>query len=287
VGGKTSGAPARRDLRPGILRALAAAISLADITIRTRSLTFARLRLLGKRTPPRTSGRFRFPFGTVRYVDAPSLIGQYYEIFVERGYEVNGLPHAPTIIDCGGNIGMSALWFGRRYPGARITVFEADPLLAELLAENVRVLRSPPIEVRHAAVGDRDGQVTFESDAADGGHVRDGGGISVPAVRLSRYIEAPVDILKVDIEGSEFALLSDLCVTGKIDLVKHIVCEVHTGGTTERQLAELWSALLGAGFQLSLKSAHAAPHLPGQPEPTPFAALASGKSLLQLYAWRP
>lgn len=44
------------------------------------------------------------------------------------------------ILDCGGNIGMSVIWFKQRYPRARITVFEADPQTADLLEENVRTL---------------------------------------------------------------------------------------------------------------------------------------------------
>lgn len=47
------------------------------------------------------------------------------------------------------------------------------------------------------------------------------------AVRLSDLITEPVDYLKVDIEGSEFGVLKDLCATGKMALVKYVACELH------------------------------------------------------------
>lgn len=86
------------------------------------------------------SPAFRFPFGPVRYTATGAMLSLYREIFLGRGYEVAGLGDAPVILDCGGNIGLSVIWFKQRYPRARITVFEADPQTADLLDENVRVL---------------------------------------------------------------------------------------------------------------------------------------------------
>jgi FkbM family methyltransferase len=273
--------------RSGVLKKLGLALLVAEVTIRTRSLTYARLRWLTLRTPRRTAGRFRFPFGVVHYVDASSLAGQYHEIFLERGYEVTDLPHEPAIIDCGGNIGLSATWFKQRYPHAKLTVYEADPDIADILAENVRRLGLTAVEVRRLAVSDRAGQVTFQTDGADGGHLSAASGIGVQAVRLSDHLDGPVDILKIDIEGSEFALIADLCTTGRIALVKHLICEVHTSQATQQQLADLWAGLTAAGFRIALRSAQPVLNLPGPPEPTPFTTLASAKGLLLLYAWRP
>ena len=79
-----------------------------------------RLFWLGERNPRRVPGAFRFPFGPVRYMDAGVMLSLYREIFLDRGYEVAGLGDAPVILDCGGNIGMSVIWFKQRYPRARI-----------------------------------------------------------------------------------------------------------------------------------------------------------------------
>jgi hypothetical protein len=55
------------------------------------------------------------------------LENMFGELFLSQVYAVHKLPDRPYIIDCGGNIGLSVIWFKQRYPQARITVFEADP----------------------------------------------------------------------------------------------------------------------------------------------------------------
>src|SRR5437773_6120971 len=109
----TNGALRDGQLRRGVLfRVLKAQpmIALAAKVVKQKQLaTYSQLYWLSKRTSRRIPGVFRFPFGPVHYVDARSLADQYAEIFVNRQYEVAGLGHAPRIIDCGGNIGLSAL----------------------------------------------------------------------------------------------------------------------------------------------------------------------------------
>ena len=51
---------------------------------------------------------------------AGAMLSLYREIFLDHGNEVAGLGDAPVILDCGGNIGMSVIWFKQRYPRARI-----------------------------------------------------------------------------------------------------------------------------------------------------------------------
>lgn len=46
--------------------------------------------------------------------------------------------------------------------------------------------------------------------------------MSVDVVLLSDLITEPVDYLKVDIEGSEFGVLKDLCATGKMGSVNFV-----------------------------------------------------------------
>src|ERR1700693_4874079 len=49
------------------------------------------------------------------------------EIFIRQDYIFVSRRPDPLIIDCGSNIGMSILYFKRRYPKARIIGFEPDP----------------------------------------------------------------------------------------------------------------------------------------------------------------
>jgi FkbM family methyltransferase len=211
----------------------------------------------------------------------------YTELFREHIYEVKSLPAAPRIIDCGGNIGMSVIWFKQRYPQARITVFEADPTLADILADNVHHLGLTSVEVVKAAVSGTSSRVGFARQRAMTGHLSAEGELYTDCVRLSERLDEPVDLLKVDIEGSEFSLLSDLCASGKIKLVKHLICEIHGSTQLQVHFGDLWTELCRAGFQVTVSGGFTHPGLPGEPDPTPFASVESGKYLLWLYAWRP
>jgi len=45
-------------------------------------------------------------------------------------------------VDCGANIGVSALYFARRYPAAKILAIEPDPANYEMLVRNTRQVAS-------------------------------------------------------------------------------------------------------------------------------------------------
>lgn len=277
---------ARMDVLTKAFAALQDPVWVAKATIQTRSSVAARLFWLYKRTPPRVSGVFRFPYGQVRYLDALSLLTVYSEIFVRRLYEVAGLGATPYIIDCGGNIGLSVVWFKQQYSRATITVFEADPTIADVLEENMHTLGLQSVEVVRAAVGGVSGPVTFVADGTLSGRVSSEPGLIIESVRLSNRIHRSVDLLKVDIEGGEFDLFKDMCATGQINLVRNIVCEIHGSGEVQEQVAELWAALSDAGFRLTVGATETVAELPGATEPTPFPQAHSGKFVLYLYAWR-
>ncbi len=260
---------------------------VGQVTLQTRAFTCARLFWLRKRKKRFVPGTFRFPFGPVRYIDAGVLLGLYLEIFLDRAYEVQGLGPSPFIIDCGANIGLSVIQAKQCYPHARILAFEAEPAIAATLEANVAALGLADVEVVRAAVGGFNGMVTFVSKGSLGGHVSaaDGQGVTVKAVRLSDYINEPVDMLKVDIEGSEFDLIHDLCATGKISFIRHMICEVHGNSRMLERVAALWSDLAKAGFRVTISRAMINAGLPGPSDPVPFPAIESGKYLVWFYAW--
>ena len=46
-------------------------------------------------------------------------------------------------------------------------------------------------------------------------------------MKLSDYINRPVDIFKMDIEGGEWDVMDDLVATGKIELIDRMFIEYH------------------------------------------------------------
>jgi hypothetical protein len=51
--------------------------------------------------------------------------------------------------------------------------------------------------------------------------------VRLKAVRLSDFIDREVDLLKLDVEGAERFVLTDLDATGKLRSIKNIVMEYH------------------------------------------------------------
>lgn len=259
----------------------------------TRTVVYPRMLWHILRKSHRTRGEMRLPFGRIRYADADSLRTTYHQIFVQGIYQVDGLGDAPKIIDCGGNIGLSVIACKLRYPRARIVVFEADPALAAILAWNIKSLGMTDVTIEAKAVGAANGQALFQPDGAVDGHVIASGGattasanaISVPAVRLSDLIaeDEPVDLLKMDIEGSEYDVISDLSQSGRLAQVRSLICEVHGNPSTQRRFAELWRQLTEAGFCLSLYDARVG----GEPRETPFPVIPGKDYAVIVYAWRP
>lgn len=271
----------------GLQNLLWSAKHLIGVAPRDEKETFARLSWNVRRQPRYTDGHFQFPFGDLRYVDALVLKYQYREIFIQRGYDFACSHDSPLILDCGGNIGLSVVWFKQRYPKSRVTVFEADPSIAEVLTSNMAVLKLNDVEIVQAAVWNQAGTVAFAADGADAGRINERAGHrEVKSVRLADFITEPVDLLKLDIEGAEYSVVSDLYGTGKLRLVNRLICEIHSRSEERHQMAALLSALVQDGFKISFNHARSAPDLNGDAEPTPFPSVPDGKCLLHLYAWR-
>jgi FkbM family methyltransferase len=159
----------------------------------------------------------------------------FLQVFWDLQYE-HGLPINPAlIVDAGANIGMSALFFARQYPRARILSIEPNEVNFQLLQKNtagypnVQCLRGAlwPVE---STVG-----ISNETDCKNPssyqvGELSDGHGTAVPCftpLSLLRLAQAEaIDIFKIDIEGSELELFSRGSETW-LGKVRVILAELH------------------------------------------------------------
>ena len=169
--------------------------------------------------------------GTIAVRDFSELL-VLWEVFVAEVYDVPELPSsAAVVLDLGCNVGASMLWFGRRYPGARIVGYEADPATAALARGNTAGL--PNSEVHSAALAAEDGEITFwripGHSWASGTFERRGVPVTVPAVGLDTVLagfDQPVDVLKLNIEGAEHPVLA---AARRLDRVRTILGQYHPG----------------------------------------------------------
>lgn len=135
--------------------------------------------------------------------------------FVDGEYKLEQPKSAEVILDLGGYIGESALYFSLIYPEANIYVYEPDPYNFSALETSFR--NHPKIICVNEAVSDQPGQLDFYSrDNGVGSTMVDRDGdmpthqvatTTVDSIR-NKYDLSHIDILKFDIEGYEYKVLS-------------------------------------------------------------------------------
>jgi len=121
------------------------------------------------------------------------------------------LGRPPRAMDLGANIGMFGAWFLSQYPGAKVTAYEADPDNARVHGLTVEANRGTHRwQLYAAAAASEDGEVAFVGGRATNSRLAEPGedSTTVPAHDVLGRA-ADVDLFKVDIEGGEWALLSD------------------------------------------------------------------------------
>jgi FkbM family methyltransferase len=152
------------------------------------------------------------------------------EVFLDECYK--SCQEAPaTILDCGSNIGMSIMFFKSIWPNSQIVGVEASPHVFKLLEKNVQDISN--VTVLNVAVGDHHGEIPFYSSTQDSlvGSINPLRGaaeaVNVRSIPISDLIDGPLDLLKIDIEGSEADAFSDLESSGKIRLIREMLIEYH------------------------------------------------------------
>jgi FkbM family methyltransferase len=162
----------------------------------------------------------------------------FVQIFLRGDLDFSVPGAAPKIIvDAGANIGLASLYLARRFPEARIIAIEFE-------AENFRQLQSntaayPNIECVHAGLWPTDGWIEVANpDAAKWAHFPTATAAGAEATGSVRAVSMPtlmaergigsIDLLKIDIEGSEYELFDaeprwlDAVATVAIELHDHL-----------------------------------------------------------------
>ena len=215
-------------------------------------------RLRSSRTTPdngKTShepGQLKIGSRIIHFRDPDSTHTAIKNIFEQRIYDFEAIKPNPVIIDAGAHIGIATLRFKQLYPDAQITCFEPDSASLTMLHRNIDINSLENVEVIQAALSDKDGEAGFHTDGADGSRVDPGASGKCRTVRLSRFLNSPVDMLKLNVEGAEFDVLNELDVAGKLGLVERIVIEYHGWPDGQQSLGEILSILAKNSFRYLL-----------------------------------
>lgn len=215
-----------------------------------RTSEFDRLRLRYASLPRYTPTRLVFRAFTFDVLDAASVIWQIKETFFDEHLKFKSDSPTPVIIDCGSNVGVTATYFSKLFPNADIIAFEADPATAEVLKKNLQANGIKNVQVIEKAVWTDNRGVAFAPDHADGGSIYSSGEkINVPSLRIKDFIQErrQVDMLKIDIEGAETAVIAD-CAEA-LQKIHYIMLEYHSWKNRPQDLDVILNTLTKNNFR--------------------------------------
>ncbi len=226
-------------------------------------------RFMEGRVPGVSLYRQRLPGGTLEVPRFGDFFWTFLEVYLDEDYFFPSEKSDPFIINLGANIGVDEVYFKWLYPQCRILSFEALPENAAILKKNIERNRFRDVEVVEAAVGDREKRLTMYGDRraatvakgliqeqvkAHGEYA--GKEVEVNVVPLSPFLKEgeEVDLLKVDIEGAEETVITELDRAGKLRYVKYLVVEYHRYSFTENKLSRIVDALERNRFDITFRS---------------------------------
>lgn len=129
------------------------------------------------------------------------------EVYIEEIYNVRGFipKKGDTVVDVGANFGDSTIWWAKVY-GAKVKAFEPLDKVYDVLKENVE-LNHADVELFHMALGDGSLLRGFseENMLTSSGETGD---LQFTSQRLDDIMVEKPDLLKIDVEGFEYEVLS-------------------------------------------------------------------------------
>jgi len=202
---------------------------------------------VGKLRPGASSSPVYYRCGTSdRHVFKLLFVENEYDFL--RPLEAEGVQ---TVVDCGANVGYASVALLNRFPGCRVLAIEPDPANFEMARLNT-AFYGKRCEVLQGAVWSRSCDLVVRR-----GEFRDGSDWSIivrpakedetPDVRafgmaelLGTLGDVPIDLLKIDVEGSERELFRD-GTDAWLPKVRNIVIELHDDQCRETFLAAVSS----------------------------------------------
>jgi FkbM family methyltransferase len=218
----------------------------------------------------------------LRITDGPNAYMQYKDECVRGIYAFQSDSATPRVIDGGANMGMFSLATLRDHPGARITAFEPDPAIFELLRENLERNGARRVTLVNSAIGGVDGEMSFAPDGQAGGALA-AGSLTVRVEQLSRYLDEDVDFLKLNIEGAELDVIREAAASGKLRRVRAMVIEYHGWPGGDQRLGPLLDLLDAHGFRYLIHDQDEQSNPATKP---PFRPPGDQPWFALVYAWR-
>jgi FkbM family methyltransferase len=195
-----------------------------------------------------------YPISVRMYPSSDDFV--FDQIFIQHEYGAicDAVKNASLIMDLGANVGYASALFASRYPSARIVAVEPDPGNYKQCTDNLAPY-GPRVRALNGAVWARCSKLALARGGCDGRdwavQVREAanGDANVEAWDMPALLELSgqeyIDILKIDIEGSEADVFASNTAQW-LPRVRNICIELHS----ERCKDIFFSALSGFEYEL-------------------------------------
>jgi FkbM family methyltransferase len=186
------------------------------------------------------------------------LLHTYKEIFENEIYRFSSDSNTPVIIDCGANIGLSAIYFKLLYPNSMVIAFEPDNNNFELLKKNIELNNFKNVELYKKAVWTKDGTISFEANESEASRINEekaDDAVLVECIKLASFLShyPKIDFLKMDIEGAEDKVIDDC--SDVLSNIQNMFIEYHGKTTETEKLTKMLSLFEEKGFLVYIKNA--------------------------------
>ena len=205
----------------------------------------------------------------IEFIDVKQLVLMFKEILVHIDYYFEARSDEPFVIDGGVNIGLALYYIVTLYPNAHIIGFEPFLPAYECALRNIERNHWDNVIMHNCALSDTESDQVFyilSSNSTAGSLTNRMETVSIKnqehlyamnvhACKLSKFLDKPVDFLKLDIEGVELKVLRESKTY--LSNVNQLFIEYHySDSIPENSLAEILTLLENVGFSYEVTKSH-------------------------------
>ena len=151
-------------------------------------------------------------------------------------------------------MGLSVLYFSKLFPSSRILAFEPDETVLPFLEKNIESQNLKNVELHKKAIWIEEKELSFYTDNGLGGRIgveyNNQKPTKIKSVRLRDFLNQPIAMLKIDIEGAEYQVIKDC--EDRLHNVQHMFIEYHSTYNEEQHLEDILLAIKNQGFRYHL-----------------------------------
>jgi len=174
----------------------------------------------------------------IKFTDGKHFRYVIQEVFLNKVYSFFSEKNKPVIIDIGANIGVTSLYFKDLFPKSKIFAFEPNPIAYTLLVRNKEINKVSGLYTFNIAVTSQEKSATIDfyisNESVVSTAIKDYRDerflfkkIKVKSISFKKIIASFkfIDLLKVDVEGSEYGYINTLVQNA--DKIDAFIIEFH------------------------------------------------------------